>query len=304
MIAIHALATNISDDVYVSQREDRRPGQLFVIYFREAPDRTKRFIGSESSFYNWTMSYGLNADIVHPYGYFVDKETRGTVAPALKPQWRRPNYKRHNLEMIELFEKKTKLAAWFVSNCDPPSKRNLLVQKMQQFMAVDVYGKCGTLKCTKEKQGECRHMVKRNYKFYLSFENSICEDYVTEKVFSIMKYHTIPVVYGGADYNRILPPGSYINVADYESVEDLVKYLKFVANNREEYVKYFWWRKYYEVHDIPNYCALCEKIRTVGDPPKFTKYYNDLDNWFKNGTCFKPETIPLMNKVLKEFERT
>ena len=58
-------------------------------------------------------------------------------------------------------------------------------------------------------------MLNRKYKFYLSFENSICEDYVTEKVWKILQLHVVPIVLGGADYKDILPPHSYIDVRDF-----------------------------------------------------------------------------------------
>lgn len=47
---------------------------------------------------------------------------------------------------------------------------------------------------------------------------------------------------GGADYTEHAPPQSYINVLDYESPKDLADYLIHLANNREEYEAYFWWK--------------------------------------------------------------
>ena len=47
---------------------------------------------------------------------------------------------------------------------------------------------------------------------------------------------------GGADYKEHAPPQSYINVLDYESPKDLADYLIHLANNREEYEAYFWWK--------------------------------------------------------------
>lgn len=61
-------------------------------------------------------------------------------------------------------------------------------------------------------------MIENNYKFYLAFENSICRDYVTEKLYNSLLFSTVPIVYGGADYDAIgLPPNSYIDVRNFKS---------------------------------------------------------------------------------------
>ena len=49
----------------------------------------------------------------------------------------------------------------------------------------------------------------RDYKFYLSLENTYCTDYVTEKFFSALRSeNVIPIVLGGIsdEYSRIAPP--------------------------------------------------------------------------------------------------
>jgi hypothetical protein len=69
------------------------------------------------------------------------------------------------------FDEKKKSIAWFVSNCDSESKRELYVKELQKYIDVDVFGKCGHLKCSKDKK--CYEMIAKNYKFYLAFENSV-----------------------------------------------------------------------------------------------------------------------------------
>ena len=60
-------------------------------------------------------------------------------------------------------------------------------------------------------------MLERDYKFYLAFENSICRDYATEKFYNPLFFSTVPIVYGGADYDRFAPPHSYIDVRNFSS---------------------------------------------------------------------------------------
>jgi hypothetical protein len=140
---------------------------------------------------NWTISYRRDSDIFIPYGevYKCNKSSKTKYS----------------------FEGKKKSIAWFVSNCDSESKREVYVKELQKYIDVDVYGKCGPLKCN---NNSCYEMMAQNYKFYLSFENSVsfenhfyrkiknfifllvqqlCKDYVTEKLFKIIGYHVIPV---------------------------------------------------------------------------------------------------------------
>jgi len=46
-----------------------------------------------------------------------------------------------------IVEKKSKLVAWVVSRCNVPSGRDEYVNELKRYVDVDVYGKCGFLKC-------------------------------------------------------------------------------------------------------------------------------------------------------------
>lgn len=231
----------------------------------------------------------MDSDVFWPSGYFKEKGTHAIVSPNYKPNWRflaeysvRPFFIDNKL--LNLVHKKTKQVAWAVSNCiDTPSKRMEVVKSLNQFIPVDIYGKCGDKSCPKTNSSYCRKMFERDYKFYLAFENSLCNDYVTEKVFLNMRYFIIPVVYGGADYTRFLPPRSYINVLDFNTTKELADHLWYLSNNPKEYMEYFWWKEYYYIMRF-SFCDLCVKMHDSIILSK-AQYYTDIDSWFKNGTC-------------------
>ena len=53
----------------------------------------------------------------------------------------------------------------------------------------------------------CYEGLAESYWFYLAFENSICNDYITEKFWRTLDLKTVPVVMGGGNYLRDAPKG-------------------------------------------------------------------------------------------------
>lgn len=192
-------------------------------------------------------------------------------------------------KLLQLAQNKQKMAAWFVSNCDAFSKRELLAKKLQEFIDVDIYGKCGTLECPRF-SNVCDEMLNTTYRFYFAFENTLCIDYLTEKVYDRINQNVLLVIYSGADLIRFLPPRSYINANDFETAADLADYLKFLSHNPEEYVKYFWWRKYYKIiaHDSIEVCDICQRLNQPNTSSKLQTYVS-IKDWVYKNTCMKPK---------------
>jgi alpha-1,3-fucosyltransferase len=164
----------------------RSPHQRYVFFSLESPAWAAYRVARMANFFNWTMTYRWDSDMVAPYGYIAP-----TGDVPLHPT---PNQMKKLLFLssnettkVNYAQGKTKMTAWFVSNCQSVvSSRNEMVKKLQKYMTIDVYGNCGNMTCPKKHKSfvssdECRDMVAKNYKFYFALENSLCRHYVTEK---------------------------------------------------------------------------------------------------------------------------
>ncbi|XP_042217518.1 alpha-(1,3)-fucosyltransferase C-like [Homarus americanus] len=255
----------------------RSPHQRWVFWEVESASYIYQDPGYYNNMFNWTMTYRRNSDIPYPYGQ---------VTPITSPS---PTTINLNTNYAA---GKTKMAAWFVSNCISHSRREKLVRFMQKFIKIDVYGKCGPLECSRDTTHQCYQMLERDYKFYLSFENSLCKDYVTEKLFSVLQYNVVPVVLGLGDYASITPPHSHINVLDFESLDSLTDYLKYLDSNDTAYNEYFRWKGHYVVENgwsnkARRFCDLCKKLHQDNT----AKTYTNMRKWFMvAGGCKKLNT--------------
>ncbi|ROT83081.1 hypothetical protein C7M84_023748, partial [Penaeus vannamei] len=141
---------------------ERSPHTRYIFWMMESASYLFGDINRYNNVFNWTFTYRLDSDIPNPYGRVY--------------RLREP----HPLSDYNYAENKTKLVAWFVSNCKTQSGRENVVRELKKWIQVDIYGRCGPLKCPKS--AECTQMLNTTYKFYLSFENSLCQDYATEKL--------------------------------------------------------------------------------------------------------------------------
>ena len=142
----------------------KRPGQIWILFLLESPENTAS-LKAAGVMYNWTATYRLDSTINTPYERFVP------YANATEPLPPR-NYAKG----------KTKMVAWFVSNCGAVNRRGNYAAELAKYVQVDVYGACGNLTCLRH-QNKCNQMLSEDYKFYLAFENSNCRDYITEKFY-------------------------------------------------------------------------------------------------------------------------
>ncbi|XP_064093669.1 alpha-(1,3)-fucosyltransferase C-like isoform X2 [Macrobrachium nipponense] len=201
----------------------RSPHTRYVFWSLESPPHMFIDLRDFDNVFNWTFTYRLDSDFPNPYSTVYRRRIP-------KPLPVSKNY---------AFGKK-RLAAWFVSNCITDSGRETLVETLQRWIKIDVYGSCGPFKCDRDDgQTNCYEMLERNYKFYLSFENSLCKDYATEKLFSILRYNVVPVVYGLGNYTVQLPPDSYIDALDFPTAKSLAAYLHYLDRNDTAYNAYF-----------------------------------------------------------------
>lgn len=123
----------------------RSPHQIYVAANMESPAHTKHLLGGDRDFFNWTMTYRLDSDVVWNYNNFVDAETEVVVGPSERPQWRNDHEEYYNETVLELVLEKTKMGVQFVSHCGTISKRDDLVREIQKLTDVDIYGKCGNM---------------------------------------------------------------------------------------------------------------------------------------------------------------
>jgi alpha-1,3-fucosyltransferase len=275
--------------------EWRLPTQHFVFFLYESPAHTDLELLQRpvfKNYFNRTMTYRRDSDIVnlHPYGRIkcIDPSSPSCLDFPLV----NVTAVQKTLSAIPFqidLKMKTKTVAWFVSNCETDSRRESLAGNLSHFIPVDIYGKCGQHHC--RNRANCDLMISRNYRFYLSFENSLCPDYVTEKLYRPLAHDTVPVVYGGSNYSLFLPAGSYINAMDFESPQSLATYLKKLMSDDELYLSYFRWREKFVVDPAP-VDGMCQLCHLLSDAKTEAKTYPDISAWWAgnvtNPTCFPP----------------
>lgn len=66
----------------------RSSHQLYIMSSLESPGEVKHNMKLDSEFYNLTMSYRMDSDIVWTYGIVKDKFSGQTIAPNYDPLWR------------------------------------------------------------------------------------------------------------------------------------------------------------------------------------------------------------------------
>nr|XP_056700640.1 4-galactosyl-N-acetylglucosaminide 3-alpha-L-fucosyltransferase FUT6-like [Euleptes europaea] len=238
-------------------RNPRPPSQRWIWFNLESPSNSPN-LGFMDNYFNLTMSYRRDSDIFTPYGWLeaLHHPQNITIPP------------------------KSKLVAWVVSNWNPSSRRLKYYQELKKYIQVDVYGR-QHLPLPQDKH----FPTLTQYKFYLSFENSIHEDYITEKVWkNAFLSMAVPVVCGPPrkNYEEFLPPDSFIHIEDFPSAQELAHFLHELDKDDVRYQNYFRWRSRLEPLGTTSWAThYCKACRALQETPVQYKTVPELSKWFK-----------------------
>ncbi|CAD5211024.1 unnamed protein product [Bursaphelenchus okinawaensis] len=217
-----------------------------VFSTQESPQNSQDFADAN---YNMSIGFRHDSPVSSPYGY---------AAELAQPR------KFEDVVNIASVKNKTKGAMWLVSHCGTSSRREALVDHLKEYIDIDILGACGK-PCAKG--GECEST--KDHHFYLAVENSICKDYITEKLWGTgFKDDVIPIVLKRSVVEAYVPPKSVIAFDDYNSIEEMGKHLQELLHDKEKFLDYFKWRENYAViyldgltHDVLErpwgICQLC-----------------------------------------------
>ncbi|KAI4898758.1 hypothetical protein NFI96_001006 [Prochilodus magdalenae] len=247
---------DIKDDLPYLLSVSRPPRQKWVWMNMEPPIHLKKLPEADDLF-NLTCSYRRDSDVWMPYGRLVEVSEKDKA-------FRLP--------------KKDKLVCWIVSNWRDSYGRVVYFKEFSKHIKVDTYGRhFGT------------YIDYRNYstimsscKFYLSFENSVFRDYISEKVYNPMRLGAVPVVLGPPreNYEEYIPKDSFIHVDDFKTPRELAEHLKLLDQNQEMYERYFAWRKDYVAKKSPfgqeHACRICDHVRRY----KTFRVFKNITKWF------------------------
>ncbi|KAM8983889.1 GDP-fucose protein O-fucosyltransferase 3 isoform 1-T3 [Ara ararauna] len=136
------------------------------------------------------------------------------------------------------------------SDCSPPSDRDSYVRELMCHIEVDSYGEClhnrdlpQHLRGPAAMDDSNFYKILAQYKFILAFENAICGDYITEKLWRPLKLGVVPVYLGSPSIVDWLPSNkSAILVSSFSHPRELANYIKTLDTNDQEYESYLQWK--------------------------------------------------------------
>jgi hypothetical protein len=130
---------------------------------------------------------------------------------------------KHKCDVKKELEIKKDFCSITVSNDDRNPIFKLLFERLSEYKKVDSGGKWMNNIGGRVKD---KLAFDRTHKFSIVCENSASPGYTTEKIVQAYAANCIPIYWGDPDISKVFNTRSFINVADFASVDAVVDYVK------------------------------------------------------------------------------
>lgn len=135
----------------------------------------------------------------------------------------------------EYYLAKKKFCNCVISNPDAAGERDWMINELNKYKTIDSGGRYRN-----NVGGPVADKLEfsSQYRFTMAFENSKMSGYTTEKIFEAFAADTIPIYWGSPRIAEEFNPDSFVNVQDYNSLEEAVKAVAKIYEDDELYLKY------------------------------------------------------------------
>ncbi|XP_046366611.2 alpha-(1,3)-fucosyltransferase 10-like isoform X1 [Haliotis rufescens] len=219
----------------------RKDGDLWALVHEESPKNNEWLFSFESTMelFNYTATFQRGSDYPFPTHWLTNLDA------LLSKEYLVPTHKKNLLRT----EGGLAPIIFVHSDCHTPSNREQYIKLLQKYVDVDSYGSCLHNKDFPEELKDVDGMggymkedffkLIARYKFAIAFENAICDDYITEKLWRPLQVGAVPIVLGSPTIRDFLPSNkSAILVEDFASVAELAEFIKHLDRNDEQYESY------------------------------------------------------------------
>ena len=179
------------------------------------------------------------------------------------------------MKAVEMPENSAPNITFVAKNCNTMNNRMDYVKAIDKLIGVIAMSSC--YHNTPWPQCEGRECTKveaiRGYKIHLAFENGNSPRYVTEKIYDALAAGVLPVWMGTRYIAEAVPKGSYIDVANFASPDELAQYLVKVLSDDDLYQSYFEWKgkpfdkefedRFRVLWTVPFECRMCRYVEAL-----------------------------------------
>jgi hypothetical protein len=244
-VVLYHRSTGNEEAVFPPPPEARPPGQRHALL--SAENFASLFDGDVTRQFDAEMTYRQRS-VFRDGGYEIVALSAADAWPRDARTWadifRRPLVPTAKRRSMAKGDGAT--VTWAASHCGSRSGREDLIRALGERIPLHIFGTT----CLANQKGEeeqypwpSQSELFRQYKFHLAFENSRCEDYVTEKAFLALARGQVPIYLGAPNIDDFMPArDAYIHAVDFPSAAALAEHLRRLDEDEEAYERYFAWR--------------------------------------------------------------
>ena len=202
--------------------KSRKP--ILIGFMREAlsPDLN---IFDYAICWNWKFSYRDRVARIPPHIFVGD---HNVIMPEMTNNLTQSDAK-------NLLSSKKRFCNFIYSNSYADSIRKKIFLDLSQYKRVESLGKSfnnvGTVISGSGDWQELSIKIKNHYKFSIACENACFDGYTSEKLLTSFQAHTVPIYWGNPYVSEEYNPEAFINVNDYNSIDDVIKRVKEIDEN-------------------------------------------------------------------------